>query len=336
MNILVTGATGYIGSHVVISLLRSGNNVIGLDNLCNSNIDVVSKIKQITKLDFNFYNIDITDITKLKAIFENSKIDIVMHFAALKSVPESVEEPLSYYKNNIIGIINLLECMKDYNIKKIIFSSSATVYDENSSIPYSEENPLNAINPYGRTKLISEQIITDYSRANKDMKAIIFRYFNPIGADSSGLLADSPKGQIHNIMINICSTALKRLPSLDIYGDDYDTPDGSCVRDYVHISDIADGHIQAMELIDNINETKIYNLGSGKPISVFELLKEFEKATSIPIPYVIKPRRPGDVAISYADIHRAKRELKWKPRKTINDMCLDSYISYKNNYFKTI
>lgn len=334
MNVLVTGATGYIGSHVVVSLLRSGYNVIGVDNLCNSSIDVVDKIKQITNSDFTFYNVDTTDIKELKAIFENNNIDIVMHFAALKSVSESVEEPLSYYRNNIVGIINLLECMKACEVKKIIFSSSATVYDENSSIPYSEENPLNAINPYGRTKLFSEQIITDYSKANKGTKAIILRYFNPIGADSSGLLTDSPKGQMYNIMFNICNTALKLLPSLEIYGDDYNTPDGSCVRDYVHVLDIADGYIQAMKAIDNIDETKIYNLGSGKPISVFELLKEFEKATSIYIPYIMKPRRPGDVAISYADIHQAKNELGWIPRKTIHEMCFDSYISYKNNYFK--
>lgn len=216
MNVLVTGATGYIGSHTVISLLRSGYNVIGLDNLCNSIIDVVDRIKQITKSIFRNINLDVTDITKLKEVFEKNQIDVIMHFAALKSVPESVEEPLSYYKNNIFGIINLLECMKEYHINKMIFSSSATVYDENSSIPFSEENPLYAINPYGRTKLISEQIINDFSRANKDIKAIILRYFNPIGAHSSGLLADNPKGQMHNIMFNICSTALKTLPSLEI------------------------------------------------------------------------------------------------------------------------
>lgn len=331
-KILVTGAAGYIGSHTVTNLLRAGYEVIGLDNYCNSNKDTVQRIISITGKEFKCYDVDITDYCKLDEIFQDNEIGSIIHFAALKSVPVSVTSPLEYYDTNVVGTLNLLKCMREHKVNNIIYSSSATVYGYSRAVPYSEDAELSATNPYGRTKLICEQILKDFSHAYTNNKIIILRYFNPIGADSSGLLADSPIGTPLNIMPNICNVAIRKQKVLDVCGDDYDTPDGSCVRDYVHVSDIADGHIKAMEFIDRIDGAKIYNLGSGKPISVFELIKTFENVNKVTIQTEITPRRDGDVAISYADVSHTAKEIGWTAKRSIADMCSDSYKAALKTY----
>ena len=323
-KVLVTGAAGYIGSHTVVNLLKDGYVVIGLDNFYNSSKETIGNIEKIAGREFSFYETDILDYDSLKGIFRQNEIDAVIHFAARKSVPESVSQPLTYYENNVIGTMNLLKCMKEHQVCKLIYSSSATVYGYSSAVPYTEDTSLSATNPYGRTKLICEQILNDFAHANPDMKVIILRYFNPIGADSSGLLLDSPLGTPSNIMPILCNVALGKQAVFEICGDDYDTPDGSCVRDYVHVSDIADGHIKAMEYIDNIHGTRVYNLGNGKPVSVFELVKTFERVNHLQLPSRVTVRRPGDAPISYAFVKRAERELGWTAKKTLEEMCIDS------------
>lgn len=330
-KVLVTGATGYIGSHTVTNLLKEGYEVLGLDNYCNSQRETVESIKQITGKEFTCLEVDITDYSKLNEVFRENEISSIIHFAALKSVPESVSSPLEYYDNNVVGTLNLLKCMNEHKVSNLIYSSSATVYGNSRAVPYSEDAKLSATNPYGRTKLICEEILKDFSLAYPHLKFIILRYFNPIGADSSGLLADRPIGPPSNIMPNLCNVAIGKQEIFEICGDDYDTPDGSGMRDYVHVSDIADGHIKAMEFIDKINGTRVYNLGSGKPISVIELVNTFETVNNIKIPTRITKRRDGDVAISYADISLATKELGWTAKKSIQDMCAHSYKAAKIN-----
>lgn len=329
MKILITGGAGYIGSHTCVQLLKNGYDIVVLDNFCNSERKVIDSIKQITGKDFKSYDCDLLNKEQLHTVFMENDIDAVIHFAALKSVPESIAEPLRYYENNITGTLNLLDAINSSEVKRIVFSSSATVYGLNNKVPYNEEMPLTATNPYGWTKVMMEQILRDFVNANESVKVAILRYFNPIGADSSGLIGENPKGIPSNLMPYICQTAIGKLPYLKVCGTDFDTIDGTGVRDYIHICDIAIGHLKALEHLNNISGVEVYNLGSGKGTTVLELVNTFEEVTGIQIKRVEWERRPGDISESYADVKKAKIELDWNPKYTLEEMCLDSW-----NYIK--
>ena len=291
MKILVTGGIGYIGSHTCVELLKQGMEVVVFDNLYNAKIDVVDKIKEITGKEITFYQADMRDKESMRPIFEENKIDAVIHFAGLKAVGESVEKPLLYYQNNITGTLNLCELMKEYDCKKMIFSSSATVYGAPKTVPINEDFPLHTTNPYGTTKLMLEQILSDFCKADPDWHVILLRYFNPIGAHESGLIGESPNGIPNNLMPYITQVAIGKLPYLRVFGDDYDTPDGTGVRDYIHVVDLAKGHVNAVEAIMQKSGVSIYNLGTGIGYSVLDIVKAFEKANGITIPYQIQGRR---------------------------------------------
>ena len=329
MKVLVTGGCGYIGSHTVLELLKNDMEVIIVDNLINSKKDVIDKIKKITNKDVTFYEIDLCDKEKLRTIFEKEKFDSVIHFAGLKAVGESVEKPLMYYENNLISTINLLDLMKEYNVKKIVFSSSATVYGNPKSLPIKEDFPLSTTNPYGTTKLMIETILKDLYNADNSFDITILRYFNPIGADKSGLLGEDPNGIPNNLMPYIVRVAVGKLPILNIFGDDYNTIDGTGVRDYIHVCDLADGHVLALK--NKKTGLKIYNLGTGKGTSVLELVNTFEKVNGVKVNKQIVGRRDGDIDACFASIELAKKELGFNPKYTIEDMCLDSYNFVKNN-----
>jgi UDP-glucose 4-epimerase len=331
MMILITGGAGYIGSHTCVQLLKNGYDIVVLDNFSNSERKVIDLIKQIAGKDFKSYDFDLLNKEQLHTIFNENDIDAVIHFAALKSVPESIAEPLRYYENNITGTLNLLDAIKHSKVKRIVFSSSATVYGLNNKVPYNEEMPLTATNPYGWTKVMMEQILRDFVIANESVKVAILRYFNPIGADSSGLIGENPKGIPSNLMPYICQTAIGKLPYLKVCGTDFDTMDGTGVRDYVHICDIASGHLKALEHLNNITGVEVYNLGSGKGTTVLELVNTFEAVTGIQIKRVEWDRRPGDISESYADVEKAKNELDWSPKYTLEAMCLDSWNYIKAN-----
>lgn len=324
-KILVTGGTGYIGSHTVVELLKSGKEIVIVDNLSNSSIETIDKIKQITKKDFNFYNADLLNEEEIEKIFQENEIDSVIHFAALKAVGESVQKPLEYYHNNITGTLVLLKVMKKYGCKKIVFSSSATVYGNPQELPIKEEFPLSATNPYGYTKLMIEQILKDISVADKDFKAVILRYFNPIGADESGLIGEVPNGIPNNIMPYIMRVANGQYDHVTIFGNDYETKDGTGVRDYIHVVDLSKGHLKALEKIENGSGVKIYNLGTGKGYSVLDLITTFEKVNNVKVKYEFGPRRPGDIPACFADPAKAEKELGWKAEKGIEEMCRDSW-----------
>ena len=311
MKILVTGGIGYIGSHTCVELLKQGMEVVVFDNLYNAKIDVVDKIKEITGKEITFYQADMRDKESMRPIFEENKIDAVIHFAGLKAVGESVEKPLLYYQNNITGTLNLCELMKEYDCKKMIFSSSATVYGAPKTVPIKEDFPLHTTNPYGTTKLMLEQILTDFCKADPDWHVILLRYFNPIGAHESGLIGESPNGIPNNLMPYITQVAIGKLPYLRVFGDDYDTPDGTGVRDYIHVVDLAKGHVNAVEAIMQKSGVSIYNLGTGIGYSVLDIVKAFEKANGITIPYQIQGRRAGDIAVCYANAQKAYEELGW-------------------------
>ena len=329
MKVLVTGGCGYIGSHTVLELLKNDMEVIIVDNLINSKKDVIDKIKKITNKDVTFYEIDLCDKEKLKTVFEKEKFDSVIHFAGLKAVGESVEKPLMYYENNLISTINLLDLMKEYNVKKIVFSSSATVYGNPKSLPIKEDFPLSTTNPYGTTKLMIETILKDLYNADNSFDITILRYFNPIGADKSGLLGEDPNGIPNNLMPYIVRVAVGKLPILNIFGDDYNTVDGTGVRDYIHVCDLADGHVLALK--NKKTGLKIYNLGTGKGTSVLELVNTFEKVNGVKVNKQIVGRRDGDIDACFASNELAKKELGFNPKYTIEDMCLDSYNFVKNN-----
>ena len=315
MKILVTGGIGYIGSHTCVELLKQGMEVVVFDNLYNAKIDVVDKIKEITGKEITFYQADMRDKESMRPIFEENKIDAVIHFAGLKAVGESVEKPLLYYQNNITGTLNLCELMKEYDCKKMIFSSSATVYGAPKTVPIKEDFPLHTTNPYGTTKLMLEQILTDFCKADPDWHVILLRYFNPIGAHESGLIGESPNGIPNNLMPYITQVAIGKLPYLRVFGDDYDTPDGTGVRDYIHVVDLAKGHVNAVEAIMQKSGVSIYNLGTGIGYSVLDIVKAFEKANSITIPYQIQGRRAGDIAVCYANAQKAYEELGSAPQR---------------------
>ncbi len=324
MNILVTGGIGYIGSHTIIELLKENTSIIVIDNLINSNIQIKNNLEKISKNKIKFYEVDLTNYKKVEEVFNNEKIDSVIHFAALKAVGESVEKPLEYYNNNIIGTLNLLTIMKKYNVKKIIFSSSATVYGESKVMPVNEDMPLlPATNPYGRTKSMIEDILRDLYKSDNSWDIVILRYFNPVGAHESGLIGELPNGIPNNLMPYVSKVANGELDYVRVFGNDYDTSDGTGVRDYIHVVDLAKGHVAAMKKLKDGSGLSVYNLGTGKGYSVLEIIKEFSKASGKEIPYKIVERREGDIGTCYADVSKAKRELGWIAEKDLNDMCKD-------------
>jgi len=330
--ILITGGLGYIGSHTVVKLLEQNKEIIILDNLYNSKIEVLNSIEKITGKKPLFYQTDLLDINGLEKVFEKNQIDCVIHFAGYKAVGESVAKPLMYFNNNITGTINLLMTMQKYNCKKIIFSSSATVYGTAETMPLDENSPLGVTNPYGRTKLVIEEMLKDLYVSDNEFSIVLLRYFNPIGAHKSGLIGESPNGIPNNLMPYICKVAKGELMQLNVFGNDYNTVDGTGVRDYIHVEDLADGHVKAVRKISDKNGLFIYNLGTGNGYSVLEVINAFEKANNIKINYVIGPRRAGDVAVVYADTEKAEQELGFKSKYSIEDMCRDSwkFMSNKN------
>jgi len=323
MNILVTGGAGYIGSHTCVELLNNNHSVIIADNLCNSKIDTINKIKQITNKDFLFYQVDVTDEQAVESIFSSYQIDGVIHFAGLKAVGESVEKPLEYYYNNILSTIILSKACIKYNVNKFVFSSSATVYGENK-VPFIETmDLLPTTNPYGETKAISERILMDVAKVNKNFSVSLLRYFNPVGAHESGFIGESPNGIPNNLMPYITQVAKGKLKKLRVFGKDYNTTDGTGVRDYIHVVDLAEGHVAAIEkLTEGVH---IYNLGTGQGTSVLQLIHAFEEVNNIKVPYEIVGRRPGDIASCYADASKAQRELGWKAKRGIKEMCRDAW-----------
>lgn len=329
MKVLVTGGCGYIGSHTTVELLKEGVEVVIVDNLINSKRDVLDKIKKITNKSVTFYEIDLCDKEKLRDVFLKEEISSVIHFAGLKAVGESVEIPIRYYKNNLVSTLNLLECMQEFNVKKLVFSSSATVYGNPKTLPIKEDFPLSTTNPYGTTKLMIEEILKDLYHSDPTFDITILRYFNPIGADKSGLLGEDPNGIPNNLMPYILKVATNKLPILNIFGDDYNTIDGTGVRDYIHVLDLANGHV--LSLKNKKTGLKIYNLGTGHGTSVLELVKKFESVNNIKVNYQITKRREGDIDACYASIDKAHEELGFTPKYTIEDMCLDSYNFIKNN-----
>ena len=325
MAILVTGGAGYIGSHTTVELLTAGHEVIILDDFSNSSPKVLDRLKTITGKNIAFYEGSILDKPFLNKIFKENNIEAIIHFAAFKAVGESVKEPLKYYHNNIAGTISLLEVMAENKVKNIVFSSSATVYGTNNISPLTEDMPTSATNPYGYTKVMMEQILNDVAFADKEWSVTNLRYFNPIGAHESGLIGEAPNGVPNNIMPYITQVAVGKLQELSIFGDDYDTPDGTGVRDYIHVIDLAKGHVLALK--DNLATTgsHVYNLGAGQGYSVLDLVKTFEKENNVTIPYTIKPRRAGDIATCYANSNKAKEVLGWTAQKTLADMVRDSW-----------
>ncbi|HHZ00462.1 MAG TPA: UDP-glucose 4-epimerase GalE [Tissierellia bacterium] len=332
--ILITGGTGYIGSHTAVKLIEQGHEIVIFDNLYNSKIDALDNIEKITGVRPKFYKADMLDKDALDKIFKENQIHCVIHFAGLKAVGESVEEPLKYFHNNITGTINLLMTMQKNNCKKIIFSSSATVYGTTQTMPLDETSPMGVTNPYGRTKLVIEDMLKDLSNSDKEWGIVLLRYFNPIGAHKSGLIGENPNGIPNNLMPFICKVAGGELPVLNVFGNDYDTIDGTGVRDYIHVEDLAEGHVLAYKKIVNKKGLYVYNLGTGRGYSVLQVIDAFEKANRIKINYKFAPRRAGDVAIVYADTGRAERELGFKAKYNLEDMCKDSWNFAKKNLNK--
>ncbi len=331
MSILVTGGAGYIGSHSVVKLLEAGLKVVVLDNLSNSNPEVFKRIEQITGLGLRFIEGDILDKDKLESVFADNDIEAVVHFAGLKAVGESVEMPLEYYHNNVAGTINLCRAMERHEVKRMVFSSSATVYGTGNPSPLTEDMPLSTTNPYGSTKLMIEQILEDIHASGSDWRIAILRYFNPIGAHESGTIGENPKGIPNNLMPYITQVAVGKREKLMVFGDDYDTPDGTGVRDYIHVEDLATGHVKALKRLENAEGVHTYNLGTGTGYSVLDVVSAFENATGIKINHEIAERRSGDIAECFADPSKALEELSWKAEKTLEEMCRDSWRWQKGN-----
>ena len=324
-RILVTGGAGYIGSHTCLELLRGGYEVIAVDNLCNSKRESIARVESLAGQPIQFHCVDLLDASSLGNIFRTSHVDAVIHFAGLKAVGESVRVPLRYYHNNITGSLRLLEVMHHHGVRNIVFSSSATVYGDPHSVPIAEDFPVGATNPYGRTKLMIEQILQDHQKAEPDWNIALLRYFNPVGADPSGRIGEDPNGIPNNLLPFIAQVAVGRLPELKVFGNDYPTHDGTGVRDYIHVSDLAKGHLKALQKLTSNAGLLTYNLGTGKGYSVLDIIRAFERASSRSIPYTIVGRRPGDIASCYADPTKAKRELGWVAEKDIHDMCRDTW-----------
>lgn len=331
MKILVTGGAGYIGSHTCVELLNENHDVIVLDNLSNSSEESLNRVKKITGKTLSFYKADLLNKEQIKVIFSDHKIDAVIHFAGLKAVGESVSIPLRYFHNNITGTLNLLAVMNEKNVKKIVFSSSATVYGNPAFLPITEDFPLSATNPYGRTKLMIEEILQDLYRSDKDWSIALLRYFNPVGAHQSGEIGEDPCGLPNNLMPYISQVAVGFLPWLSVFGNDYNTPDGTGVRDYIHVVDLALGHIKTLPKLFTHSGLLIYNLGTGVGYSVIEMIKGFEAASHKKIAYKIVDRRPGDIDACWADPSKAKQELGWEAKKSLADMCKDTWNWQKKN-----
>lgn len=326
MKILVTGGAGYIGSHTCVELLNAGYEVAVVDNLYNASEKAIDRIREITGKDLNFYKVDILDYEELDQVFEKESPECVIHFAGLKAVGESVVKPLEYYQNNISGTLVLCDVMRKHNVKNIIFSSSATVYGDPAFVPITESCPKGTpTNPYGWTKSMLEQILTDLHTADAEWNVILLRYFNPIGAHKSGLIGEDPKGIPNNLLPYVAQVAIGKLPKLGVFGDDYDTPDGTGVRDYIHVVDLALGHVKAIDKVKEKPGVKVYNLGTGKGYSVLDVVKAFSRACGHDVPYEIKPRRAGDIATCYSDATLAKEELGWEAQYGIDEMCADSW-----------
>lgn len=332
MNILVTGGAGYIGSHTIIELIAAGHDVVVVDNLCNSSKIALQRAEKITGTSILFYEADIRDKKTLNTILDKHDINVCVHFAGLKAVGESVAKPHEYYDNNITGTLNLIDALRSHNIKNIIFSSSATVYGEPVTIPITEDcQKGTCTNPYGWTKWMIEQILTDLHTADESWNVVLLRYFNPIGAHESGLIGENPNGIPNNLMPYITQVAVGKRECLHIFGNDYDTPDGTGVRDYIHVVDLARGHVKALEAINRSCGVAVYNLGTGKGYSVLDIVKAFEAVNGVKIPYVIDPRRPGDIATCYSDPSKAWSELGWKAKYGIEEMCRDSWNWQRKN-----
>lgn len=331
MNILVTGGAGYIGSHTCVELLNAGYDIVVLDNLSNSCEKSLDVVRDITGRDFPFYKVDMLDIDEMEKVFKENKIDSVIHFAGLKAVGESTQIPVRYYHNNITGTLNLLMLMEKYDVNNIVFSSSATVYGMPETVPITEDFPLSTTNPYGSTKLMIENILTDTVKANPKLSAALLRYFNPIGAHKSGRMGEDPKGIPNNLLPYITQVAVGKLKELSVYGNDYNTPDGTGVRDYIHVVDLALGHLKTVEHCTGKPGVHIYNLGTGKGYSVLEIVEAFKKASGQEVPYKIVDRRPGDIAECYANAEKAAKELGWRAERGIEEMCEDSWRWQKNN-----
>lgn len=327
MSILVTGGAGYIGSHTVVELLNTNRKVVIVDDFSNSKPEVLDAIKKITGKDFKFYNIDYSDKEKMDKVFKENKIDAVLNFAGYKAVGESVQKPIEYYTNNVAGTLNLLDVMRNNNVKKFVFSSSATVYGKPEVIPITEDCKTGGTtNPYGTSKLFIEQILKDLYKSDNSWEIVILRYFNPIGAHESGLIGEEPQGIPNNLMPYIVRVANGTLKELSVFGNDYNTHDGTGVRDYIHVVDLAKGHINALEKLEKEGQgLYIYNLGTGKGYSVLDIVKAFEESTGMKVPYKIAPRREGDIDICYSDPTKAKEELGWVAEKDLNQMCKDSW-----------
>ena len=326
MAILVTGGAGYIGSHTVVELMSAGKDVVVVDDFSNSHPDVMDRVAQIVGKRPKLYQANILDKAALRDIFQKEKIDAVIHFAAFKAVGESVEKPLKYYHNNIGGLISVLDVMTEFKVKKIVFSSSATVYGAINQPPFTEDMPVGtATNPYGSTKIMNEQILQDVYTSDNDWSVMLLRYFNPIGAHQSGLIGEDPNGMPNNIMPYITQVALGKLPKLHIFGDDYDTPDGTGVRDYIHVVDLAQGHVKAVDYLENHTGVQKVNLGTGEGYSVLQLVNTFKRVNNVDVPYQIDGRRPGDIATCYANCDYAKKLLDWTAQYDLADMCRDSW-----------
>ena len=333
MSILVTGGAGFIGSHTCVELLNAGYDIVIVDNLYNSNEKSLDRVKELTGKDFSFYPYDIRDKENMRKVFENHKIDACIHFAGLKAVGESCREPLMYYDNNIGGTLALCEVMAEYNCKKIVFSSSATVYGMNNVSPLKEDMKTGGTtNPYGTTKYMIEIILDDFHKADSDWAVTLLRYFNPIGAHKSGRIGENPNGIPNNLMPYITQVAIGKLPYLNVFGDDYNTPDGTGVRDYIHVVDLALGHVKAVEkILKDEPKVNVYNLGTGNGYSVLNIVHAFEKASGQKIEYKIAPRRPGDLDVCYSDATKAFEELGWKAERDLLEMCEDSWRWQSNN-----
>ena len=330
MAILVTGGAGFIGSHTVVELLEQGKEVVIVDNFVNSKPEVLNRIRKISGKDFKFYEADMLNKAALTKVFDENNIEAVIHFAALKAVGESVTQPLRYYYNNLTGTLVLCEVMAEHNCKKIVFSSSATVYGMHNPVPFVETMPTSATNPYGYTKVMNEQILTDLHTADPSWSVVLLRYFNPIGAHISGLIGEDPNGIPNNLLPYVAQVASGKLKCLSVYGDDYDTQDGTGVRDYIHVVDLAKGHLKALNKLEE-SGVNIYNLGTGKGYSVLDVVEAFKKASGRDVAYKIVPRRAGDIASCYADSDKAKRELGWVAELGIGEMCSDGWRFVANN-----
>lgn len=326
MRILVTGGAGYIGSHTCVELLNRGHEVVVVDNLCNSSEESLKRVEKITGKAPVFYKVDLLDRESLNDVFDKETVDAVIHFAGLKAVGESVAKPLEYYYNNITGTLVLCDMMRKHGVKKIIFSSSATVYGDPAFVPITEDCPKGEItNPYGHTKGMLEQILTDLHTADPEWGVVLLRYFNPVGAHKSGLIGEDPEGIPNNLTPYITQVAVGKLKEVGVFGDDYDTPDGTGVRDYIHVVDLAVGHVKALDKLMEDHEVHIYNLGTGHGYSVLDMIRAFSKVCGKEIPYVIKPRRAGDIAACYADPALAKKELGWEAERELEEMCEDGW-----------